>query len=81
MFVFSECFPLLNLQTLVTAASDDCSLMDRDLMQVIYTLAKAGHQQHIPELTERLRQERGFVPGTHAQTHLITLHITVVFSS
>ncbi|XP_036979314.1 leucine-rich PPR motif-containing protein, mitochondrial [Acanthopagrus latus] len=48
--------------TLVTAASDDCSLMDRDLMQVIYTLAKAGHQQHIPELTERLRQERGFVP-------------------
>lgn len=55
--------------------------MDRDLMQVIYTLAKAGHQQHIPELTEHLRQERGFVPGTQTQTHLITLHTTVVFSS
>uniref|UniRef100_A0A671Y8Q5 Leucine rich pentatricopeptide repeat containing n=1 Tax=Sparus aurata TaxID=8175 RepID=A0A671Y8Q5_SPAAU len=48
--------------TLETAANADCSLMDRDLMQVIYTLAKAGHQQHIPELTEHLRQERGFVP-------------------
>lgn len=40
--------------------------MDRDMMQVIFTLAKAGHQQHIPEIVDRLRHERGYIPGTHA---------------
>ncbi|XP_060896075.1 leucine-rich PPR motif-containing protein, mitochondrial [Labrus mixtus] len=49
-------------QTMEEAESADCSLMDRDIMQVIYTLAKAGHQQHIPEMVERLRHERGYVP-------------------
>ncbi|XP_069000477.1 leucine-rich PPR motif-containing protein, mitochondrial [Embiotoca jacksoni] len=49
-------------QTLEVADSADCSLMDRDVMQVIFTLAKAGHQQHVPEMIERLRHERGYVP-------------------
>ncbi|KAM6997246.1 LOW QUALITY PROTEIN: leucine-rich PPR motif-containing protein, mitochondrial [Tautogolabrus adspersus] len=49
-------------QTMEEAESADCSLMDRDIMQVIYTLAKAGHQQHIPGMVERLRHERGYVP-------------------
>ncbi|XP_058507981.1 leucine-rich PPR motif-containing protein, mitochondrial [Solea solea] len=40
----------------------DCSLMDRDIMQVISALARAGHHQHVPEMVERLRQERGYVP-------------------
>ncbi|KAK2824504.1 hypothetical protein Q5P01_021679 [Channa striata] len=49
-------------KTLETVENSDCSLMDRDIMQVIFTLAKAGHQQHIPEMVERLRHERGYVP-------------------
>ncbi|XP_076016482.1 leucine-rich PPR motif-containing protein, mitochondrial [Genypterus blacodes] len=49
-------------KTMEAADSADCSLMDRDLMQVIFTLVKAGHQQHVPEMTERMRHERGFVP-------------------
>ncbi|XP_010765138.1 leucine-rich PPR motif-containing protein, mitochondrial-like, partial [Notothenia coriiceps] len=44
------------------AESAECSLMDRDLMPVIFTLAKAGHQEHIPHMVERLRHERGYVP-------------------
>ncbi|TMS04728.1 Leucine-rich PPR motif-containing protein, mitochondrial [Larimichthys crocea] len=49
-------------KTLEAAEAADCSLMDRDLMQIIFTMAKAGHQQHVPELVERLRHERGYVP-------------------
>ncbi|KAM4730439.1 leucine-rich PPR motif-containing protein, mitochondrial [Anableps anableps] len=49
-------------KTLEAAESADCSLMDRDIMQVIFTLAKAGQQQHIPEMIERLRHERGYIP-------------------
>lgn len=52
------------------AESADCSLMDRDFMQVVFTLAKAGHQQHVPAILERMRHERGYIPGTHI------LHIT-----
>lgn len=50
-------------QTMEAAESADCTLMDRDFMQVIFTLAKAGHQQHLPEVVDRLRHERGYVPG------------------
>ncbi|XP_005727369.1 leucine-rich PPR motif-containing protein, mitochondrial isoform X1 [Pundamilia nyererei] len=49
-------------KTLEAAESADCSLMDRDIMQVIFTLAKSKHQQHIPEMVERLRHEKGYVP-------------------
>ncbi|XP_077351806.1 leucine-rich PPR motif-containing protein, mitochondrial [Festucalex cinctus] len=49
-------------KTLEEAENADCSLMDRDIMDVIFTLAKAGHQQHVPEMVERLRHERGYVP-------------------
>ncbi|KAF3708052.1 Leucine-rich PPR motif-containing protein, mitochondrial Precursor [Channa argus] len=49
-------------KTLETVENSDCTLMDRDIMQVIFTLAKAGHQQHVPEMVERLRHERGYVP-------------------
>lgn len=37
--------------------------MDRDLMQVVFSLTKAGHQQYVPEIVERMRHERGYVPG------------------
>ncbi|KAM9726781.1 leucine-rich PPR motif-containing protein, mitochondrial [Menidia menidia] len=50
------------MKTLEAAESADCGLMDRDIMQVIFTLAKAGQQQLVPEMVERLRHERGYVP-------------------
>ncbi|XP_061600932.1 leucine-rich PPR motif-containing protein, mitochondrial [Cololabis saira] len=60
---YAEKGDLENMKKILDAAeSADCTLMDRDIMQVIFTLAKAGHQQHIPEMIERLRHERGFVP-------------------
>nr|XP_057914042.1 leucine-rich PPR motif-containing protein, mitochondrial isoform X2 [Doryrhamphus excisus] len=49
-------------KTLEEAESADFSLVDRDIMQVIFTLAKAGHQQHVPEIMEHLRQDRGYIP-------------------
>ncbi|KAF5893259.1 leucine-rich PPR motif-containing protein, mitochondrial, partial [Clarias magur] len=49
-------------ETLNTAQSKDVNLMDRDLMQVVFSLAKAGHQQYVPEIVESMRHERGYVP-------------------
>ncbi|KAM9365070.1 LOW QUALITY PROTEIN: leucine-rich PPR motif-containing protein, mitochondrial [Pholidichthys leucotaenia] len=49
-------------QTLEAAERADCSLMDRDILHVILTLSKAGHHQHIAEMVERLRHERGYIP-------------------
>uniref|UniRef100_A0AAR2JHE3 Pentacotripeptide-repeat region of PRORP domain-containing protein n=1 Tax=Pygocentrus nattereri TaxID=42514 RepID=A0AAR2JHE3_PYGNA len=48
--------------TLDTVENKDISLMDRDLMQIMFSLTKAGHQQHVPEIVERMRHERGYVP-------------------
>lgn len=45
------------------AENADCSLMDRDIMQVIYSLAKAGHHQHISVMSERVKLDRGYIPG------------------
>lgn len=74
----SQFFSLPLFQTLETAENADCSLMDRDIMQVIFTLAKAGHQHHVPEMAERLRHERNYIPGIHANTFfhstLVSLH-------
>ncbi|KAL0983843.1 hypothetical protein UPYG_G00133470 [Umbra pygmaea] len=49
-------------QTLEAVENTDTSLMDRDLMQVVFSLAKAGHQQHVPEIVDRMRHDRGYVP-------------------
>ncbi|XP_062375874.1 leucine-rich PPR motif-containing protein, mitochondrial isoform X2 [Sardina pilchardus] len=49
-------------QTLDMAEGSDASLMDRDLMQVLFSLARAGHAQHVPVIVERMRHERGYVP-------------------
>ncbi|XP_033956567.1 LOW QUALITY PROTEIN: leucine-rich PPR motif-containing protein, mitochondrial [Pseudochaenichthys georgianus] len=60
---YAEKGDLDNLKKTIEAAeSAECSLMDRDLMPVIFTLAKAGHEEHIPHMVERLRHERGYVP-------------------
>lgn len=58
-------FILLSVQTLVTVENADIHLMDRDLMQVVFSLTKAGHQQYVPEIVERMRHERGYVPGVY----------------
>ncbi|KAK7140045.1 hypothetical protein R3I94_012607 [Phoxinus phoxinus] len=49
-------------QTMETMENGDIYLMDRDLMQVVFSLTKAGHQQYVPEIVERMRHERGYVP-------------------
>uniref|UniRef100_A0A673KQR8 Leucine-rich PPR motif-containing protein, mitochondrial-like n=1 Tax=Sinocyclocheilus rhinocerous TaxID=307959 RepID=A0A673KQR8_9TELE len=49
-------------QTLETVENADILLMDRDLMQVVFSLTKASHQQHVPEIVEHMRHERGYVP-------------------
>ncbi|XP_072246804.1 leucine-rich PPR motif-containing protein, mitochondrial [Leuresthes tenuis] len=60
---YAEKGDLANMKkTLEEAEGADCSMMDRDIMQLIFTLAKAGHQHLLPEMVERLRHERGYVP-------------------
>ncbi|XP_062852053.1 leucine-rich PPR motif-containing protein, mitochondrial [Trichomycterus rosablanca] len=49
-------------ETVDLAESKDAGLMDRDLMQVVFSLARAGHQQYVPDIVERMRHERGYVP-------------------
>ncbi|XP_056147567.1 leucine-rich PPR motif-containing protein, mitochondrial [Lampris incognitus] len=49
-------------KTLEEAERADCSLMDRDIMQIMLSLARAGHQQYVSEIADRLRHERSFVP-------------------
>ncbi|XP_035519728.1 leucine-rich PPR motif-containing protein, mitochondrial [Morone saxatilis] len=49
-------------ETLEKTDSSGCTLMDRDILQIIYTLAKAGHHQFVPEMIKRLRLERGYIP-------------------
>ncbi|XP_047458532.1 leucine-rich PPR motif-containing protein, mitochondrial [Mugil cephalus] len=49
-------------QTLEAADAAECNLMDRDLMQVIFSLAKSGNEKYIPHVAERFRHERGFIP-------------------
>uniref|UniRef100_A0A667YNL8 Leucine rich pentatricopeptide repeat containing n=1 Tax=Myripristis murdjan TaxID=586833 RepID=A0A667YNL8_9TELE len=41
-----------DMDSLKKVCSTDCSLMDRDIMQVIFALAKSGHQEHVPEMLE-----------------------------
>ncbi|XP_013886428.1 leucine-rich PPR motif-containing protein, mitochondrial [Austrofundulus limnaeus] len=69
-------------KTLEAAESADCSLMDQNILQVISTLAKAGHHQHIPAMIELLRHDVGFVPDAMNTTlNLITEgHEDIAFS-
>ncbi|KAM7385366.1 hypothetical protein PAMP_001453 [Pampus punctatissimus] len=61
--IYAEKGDLDSLQeTLKEAESAYCSLMDKDIMQIIFTLAKAEHQQHIPEMIKHLKQEMGYIP-------------------
>ncbi|XP_030051658.1 leucine-rich PPR motif-containing protein, mitochondrial isoform X2 [Microcaecilia unicolor] len=41
--------------------TEEC-LTDRDLMQVIWSLAKAGYPQHVQDILGCLRYDRGYIP-------------------
>ncbi|XP_074845717.1 leucine-rich PPR motif-containing protein, mitochondrial isoform X2 [Carettochelys insculpta] len=35
--------------------------MDRDLLQIIFSLAKAGYPQYVPDILSQMRYERGYI--------------------
>lgn len=49
-------------QTLGQVEKTEGNLTDRDLMQIIWSLSKAGYSQYVPEIVERMRYDRGYVP-------------------
>ncbi|XP_072121072.1 leucine-rich PPR motif-containing protein, mitochondrial isoform X1 [Mobula birostris] len=49
-------------QTLEKVEKTDANLMDRDLMQIIFSLAKSGYPQYVEDIIERMRHDRGYVP-------------------
>lgn len=51
------------LQTLEQVEKTEGYLMDRILMQVIFSLAKAGYPQHIEDIKGRIRFEKDVIPG------------------
>lgn len=50
-------------QTLEEVEKTEGYLMDRVLMQVIFSLAKAGYPQYIEDIKERMRFEKELIPG------------------
>ncbi|KAM4771378.1 leucine-rich PPR motif-containing protein, mitochondrial [Rhinophrynus dorsalis] len=49
-------------QTLGNVEKNEGNLTDRDLMQIIWSLAKAGYNQYVPDIVERMRYDRGYIP-------------------
>ncbi|XP_069464560.1 leucine-rich PPR motif-containing protein, mitochondrial [Ambystoma mexicanum] len=49
-------------QTLAKLEKAEGNLTDRDLMQIIWSLSKAGYPQYVLEIVERMRYDRGYVP-------------------
>ncbi|NXF05077.1 LPPRC protein, partial [Smithornis capensis] len=49
-------------KTLEEVEKTEGYLMDRVLMQVIFSLAKAGYPQYIEDVKQRIRFERGLIP-------------------
>ncbi|KAF7252301.1 Leucine-rich PPR motif-containing protein, mitochondrial [Varanus komodoensis] len=51
----------------------DTFLLDRDLMEIIFTLAKAGYPQYVQNILERMRYDRAYIPeATNLCLSLIT---------
>ncbi|XP_074079043.1 leucine-rich PPR motif-containing protein, mitochondrial [Macrotis lagotis] len=49
-------------QTLEMMDKTDNYLMDRDLMQIVFSFSKAGYPQYVSEILERMKYERRFIP-------------------
>uniref|UniRef100_A0A8B9LJ13 PROP1-like PPR domain-containing protein n=1 Tax=Astyanax mexicanus TaxID=7994 RepID=A0A8B9LJ13_ASTMX len=49
-------------ETIETLQNMGTNLVDRELMQVAFSLAKAGHQQHAREILELVKHDIGYIP-------------------
>ncbi|KAL8185301.1 UNVERIFIED_CONTAM: hypothetical protein K2H54_045480 [Gekko kuhli] len=49
-------------ETLEKIEKADNYLLDRDLMDIIFTLAKAGYPQYVQNILEKMRCDRGYIP-------------------
>ncbi|XP_060610370.2 leucine-rich PPR motif-containing protein, mitochondrial [Anolis sagrei] len=49
-------------ETLGNITKTDSNLLDRDLMDIIFTLAKAGHSQYVQNILDKMRYDRGYIP-------------------
>ncbi|XP_038607102.1 leucine-rich PPR motif-containing protein, mitochondrial [Tachyglossus aculeatus] len=49
-------------ETLDKVEQMDHYLMDRDLMQITYSLTKAGYPQYVSDILERMKFQRGYIP-------------------
>lgn len=52
------------MQTLEKVEKSDLYLMDRDLLQIIFSFSKAGYSQYVPEILEKITYERRYIPGS-----------------
>ncbi|XP_020656183.3 leucine-rich PPR motif-containing protein, mitochondrial isoform X3 [Pogona vitticeps] len=60
-------------KTLETLSKDGCCLTDKDLMDVIFTLAKAGYPQYVENILKNMRCDEHFIPDCmNLSLHLIT---------
>ncbi|XP_008319858.1 leucine-rich PPR motif-containing protein, mitochondrial [Cynoglossus semilaevis] len=50
--------------TMAEAESADCEFTHRDMAQVIHSMVRAGHQQHVPHLVEHFKSSHGSLPDT-----------------
>ncbi|CAH2254796.1 leucine-rich PPR motif-containing, mitochondrial [Pelobates cultripes] len=49
-------------ETLGKVEKNEGNLTDRDLMQVVWSLAKAGYPQYVPDVLEHMRFDRSYKP-------------------
>ncbi|EHB08973.1 Leucine-rich PPR motif-containing protein, mitochondrial [Heterocephalus glaber] len=49
-------------QTLEKVQKSDLYLMDRDLLQLIFSFSKAGYPQYVSEVLEKITYERRYIP-------------------
>lgn len=54
---------VLLLQILEKTEVADSGLLDRDLMDIVFTLAKAGYPQYVENIMVKMRCDRGYIPG------------------
>lgn len=75
---FHVAFVLL-LQTLRSIEKSESYLLDRDLMDIIFTLAKAGYPQYVQNILEKMRYDRGYIPGNFRKVSRTLTHLTSSF--
>uniref|UniRef100_A0A3P8UUE2 Leucine rich pentatricopeptide repeat containing n=1 Tax=Cynoglossus semilaevis TaxID=244447 RepID=A0A3P8UUE2_CYNSE len=61
---YAEHGDLDSLKTVSVSESADCEFTHRDMAQVIHSMVRAGHQQHVPHLVEHFKSSHGSLPDT-----------------